>query len=267
MKTNAKQIESIANLAIAKPFDAIQQTYFLGVELIGFNTASDKIIDLQNQIESTKTEKGARKKAIDLMLKDMIKNNVMMITKGTGKTKCPIRVELKRVLDTSNLADGTKNNIITAVSFALEHKKPYDIKGPDKYNAMLKAEKEKEKLKSEILKGGSELKNAIPPSATTPSATTPSATTPSATTKKSNRLDYCKDASALTRQLFDATQARKMLKDSDMAFYDDIIKSINDIMSTLVAMTKDKDVANVIDDMDDMDDMDDNLGIDTELVD
>ena len=100
------------------------------------------------------------------------------------------------------------------------------------------------------------------------SATTPSATTPSATTKKPTRLDYCKDASALTRQLFDATQARKMLKDSDMAFYDDIIKSINDIMTTLVTMTKDKDVASVIGDMQEDDDFDDdNLGIDTELVD
>ena len=110
--------------------------------------------------------------------------------------------------------------------------------------------------------------SATTPSATTPSATTPSATTPSATTKKPTRLDYCKDASALTRQLFDATQARKMLKDSDMAFYDDIIKSINDIMTTLVTMTKDKDVASVIGDMQEDDDFDDdNLGIDTELVD
>jgi mevalonate kinase len=59
-----------------------------------------------------------------------------------------------------------------------------------------------------------------------------------------------------------------MLKDSDMAFYDDIIKSINDIMTTLVTMTKDKDVASVIGDMQENDDFDDdNLDIDTELVD
>ena len=239
MKTNAQQINAIADLTAEKPFDAIQQTYFLGVELIGFNTASDKIIDLQNQIESTKTEKGARKKAIDLMLKEMIKNNVTMITRGTGKNKCPIRIELRRVLDTSNLADGTKNNILTAVSFALEHKKPYDIKAPDKYNAMLKAEKEKEKLKAEILKGGSELKNAIPPSATTPSATTPSATTPSATTptkvnapkvEPENATQYIKSLAVLMNSAFTLSESRRMLSDEHEKTYDDIIACINDIM-------------------------------------
>ena len=236
MKTNAHQIEAIATLI--KPFDAIQQTYFLGVELIGFNTASDKLIDLQNQIESTKTEKGARKKAIDLMLKDMIKNNVMMITKGTGKTKCPVRVELKRVLDTSNLADGTKNNIITAVAFALEHKKPYDIKGPDKYNAMLKAEKEKEKLKNEILKGGSELKNAIPPTTTAPTTTAPTTTAPTTTAPKVNApkvepesaTQFIKSLAVLMDSAFAISESRRMLNDEHEKTYDDIISAINDIM-------------------------------------
>ena len=232
MKTNAKQIEAIANLV--KPFDAIQQTYFLGVELIGFNTASDKIIDLQNQIESTKTEKGARKKAIDLMLKDMIKNNVKMITEGTGKTKCPIRLELKRVLDTSNLADGTKNNIVTAVGFALKHGKPYDIKGPDKYNAMLKAEKEKEKLKNEILKGGSELKNAIPPTTTAPTTTAPTTTTPTKVNapkvEPESATQYIKSLAVLMNSAFAISESRRMLNDEHEKTYDDIISAINDIM-------------------------------------
>jgi len=244
MKTNAKQIESIANLAIEKSFDAIQQTYFLGIELIGFNTASDKIIDLQNQIESTKTEKGARKKAIDLMLKDMIKNNVTMITKGTGKNKCPIRLELRRVLDTSNLADGTKNNILTAVSFALEHKKPYDIKAPDKYNAMLKAEKEKEKLKAEILKGASDLKNAIPPTTTAPTTTAPTTTAPTTTAptttaptkvnapkvEPENATQYIKSLAVLMNNAFTISESRRMLNDEHEKTYDDIISAINDIM-------------------------------------
>ena len=237
MKTNAKQIEAIANLV--KPFDAIQQTYFLGVELIGFNTASDKIIDLQNQIESSKVEKGARKKAIDLMLKDMIKNNVKMITEGTGKTKCPIRLELKRVLDTSNLADGTKNNIVTAVGFALKHGKPYDIKGPDKYNAMLKAEKEKEKLKNEILKGGSELKNAIPPTTTAPTTTAPTTTAPTTTTptkvnapkvEPESATQYIKSLAVLMNSAFTISESRRMLGDEHEKTYDDIISAINDIM-------------------------------------
>jgi hypothetical protein len=248
MKTNAQQINAIATLATPKPFDAIQQTYFLGVELIGFNTASDKLIDLQNQIESTKTEKGARKKAIDLMLNDMIKNNVMMITKGTGKTKCPLRVELKRVLDTSNLAEGTKNNIITAVSFALEHKKPYDIKGPDKYNAAIKAEKEKEKLKSEILKGGSELKNAIPP--TTPTAkvnapkvepekstaTTPTAKVNAPKVEPEKSTQYCKSMASLMENVFNLTEPRRMLNDEHEKTYDDIIIYTNEIMGLVASL-------------------------------
>jgi hypothetical protein len=250
MKTNAKQIESIAKLATPKPFDAIQQTYFLGVELIGFNTASDKLVELQKTIDDTKVEKGTRKKAIDLMLKDMIKNNVMMITKGTGKTKCPIRVELKRVLDTSNLAEGTKNNIITAVSFALEHKKPYDIKGPDKYNAAIKAEKEKEKLKSEILKGSKELKDAIPPTtpaATTPAATTPAATTPAATTPAATKVNppkvesekatqYMKTMTVLMENTFNLTEARRMLGDEHKKTYDDIIDYVNEIMDLVASL-------------------------------
>jgi hypothetical protein len=260
MKTNAKQIETLAKLATPKAFDAIQQTYFLGVELIGFNTASDKIIDLQNELEATKTEKGTRKKAIDLMLKDMISNNVMMIMKGAGKTKCPIRLELRRVLDTSNLADGTKNNIITAVAFALEHKKPYDIKGPDKHNAAIKAEKEKEKLKNEILKGATTPTATTPtattptattptattPTATTPAATTPAATTPAATTpavkvnapkvEPEKATQYAKSMATLMESVFNLTEPRRMLNDEHEKTYDDIIIYMNEIMDLVSSL-------------------------------
>ena len=257
MKTNAKQIESIATLI--KPFDAIQTAHFLAREIVGFNKTSDKLVDLQKQIDDTKIEKGTRKKAVDNLLKELWNNNVKMVA-GKGVTKCPIRLALRDVLDKEGLADTTKNNILTAVSFALEHKKPYDIHAPAKYNAAIKAEKEKEKLKSEILK------NAIPPA-------TPSATTPSATTKKSTRLDYCKDAFALVKLLFDATQVKRYdddVSDTDILHYNVILDSIDTIMDTLILLSKpkqDKDAANVIDDMDDMDDMDDDLGIDSELVD
>jgi len=251
MKTNTQHIESIANLVVPKPFDAIQQTYFLGVELIGFNKASDKLIDLQKTIDDTKVEKGTRKKAIDALLKELWQNNVTMID-GKGMSKCPIRIELKRVLGESNLADTTVNNIITAVAFALKHKKPYDIHAPTKYNAAIKAEKEKEKLKNEILKGGSELKNAIPPSATTPSATMPSATTPSATTPtattptattptattpvKSKGItvtDYVKDMAILCQNAIQASEKRRMLRDDKEQVYKDIIELFNEVMDTV----------------------------------
>jgi hypothetical protein len=243
MKTNAQQINAIANLATPKPFDAIQQTYFLGVEIVGFNNASDKLIDLQKTIDDTKIEKGTRKKAIDLLLKELWTNNVKMI-ESTGKSKCPIRLELKRVLDTSNLADTTKNNIVTAVAFALKHKKPYDIHAPTKYNAALKAEKEKEKLKNEILKGGSELKDAIPPTtptattptATTPTATTPTATTPTATTpnvKGNTVTDYIKDMAILCQNAIQASEKRRMIKDDKQQVYADIIELFNEVMDTI----------------------------------
>jgi hypothetical protein len=227
MKANAKQIESIANLATPKPFDAIQQTYFLGVEIVGFNNASDKLIELQKTIDDTKIEKGTRKKAIDLMLKELWTNNVKMIESGKGKQSCPIRIELKRVLDTSSLADTTKNNIVTAVAFALKHKKPYDIHAPTKYNAALKAEKEKEKLKSEILKD-----------ATTPTATTPTATTPTAVIKiKGDTVtDYVKDMAILCQNAIQASEKRRMLKDDKQQVYADIIELFNEVMDNMVSL-------------------------------
>jgi hypothetical protein len=249
MKTNAKQIESIANLATPKPFDAIQTAHFLGVEIVGFNNASDKLVGLQKQIDDTKVEKGTRKKAIDALLKELWQNNATMIESGKGKQSCPIRVELKRVLDTSNLADTTKNNIVTAVAFALKHKKPYDIHAPTKYNAMLKAEKEKEKLKNEIIKGGKELKNAIPPTtpvATTPVATTPAATTPAATTpttkvnapkvEPEKASQYCKSMATLMESVFSLTEPRRMLNDEHEKTYDDIIIYMNEIMDLVSSL-------------------------------
>jgi hypothetical protein len=238
MKTNAQQINAISTLATPKPFDAIQQTYFLGVELIGFNTASDKLIELQKTIDDTKVEKGTRKKAIDLMLKELWQNNVVMI-EGKGMSKCVIRIELKRVLGESSLADTTVNNIITAVAFALKHKKPYDIHAPTKYNAAIKAEKEKEKLKNEILKGGSELKNAIPP--TTPTAATPTAATPTIKVnapkiEPEKAIQYCKSMASLMENVFSLTEPRRMLNDEHEKTYDDIIIYVNEIMDLISSL-------------------------------
>jgi hypothetical protein len=253
MKTNAHQIESIAKLAESKPFDAIQKAHFLAREIIGFNNASDKIITLQNEIEATKVEKGTRKKTIDALLKELWQNGVTMV-EGAGVTKCPIRNELRRVLDETTLAKRTKDNIISAVAFAVNNKKPYDIKARDKHNAAIKAEAEKEKLKSEILKGGTDLKNAIPPStpsATTPSATTPSATTPSATTPSATTpvvkvsapnvepekaTQYCKSMSTLMSSVFNLTEPRRMLGDEHEKTYDDILIYMNEIMDLIATL-------------------------------
>jgi hypothetical protein len=246
MKTNAQQINALAKLAEAKPFDAVQKTYFLGVEIVGFNNASDKLVGLQKQIDDTKVEKGTRKKAIDVLLKELWHNNILMIESGKGKQSCPIRVELKRVLDTSNLADTTKNNIVTAVAFALKHKKPYDIHAPTKHNAMLKAEKEKEKLKSEILKSTTTTPTATTPTATTPTATTPTATTPTATTpmvkvnapktEPEKATQYMKTMTALMENTFNLTEARRMLGDEHEKTYDEIIDCVNEIMDLVSSL-------------------------------
>ena len=233
MKTNAKQIESIAKLAEPKPFDAVQKAYFLAREIIGFNTASDKIISLQNEIEATKIEKGTRKKAIDTLLKELWQNGVTMV-EGTGVTKCPIRNELRRVLDETTLAKRTKDNIISAVAFAVNNKKPYDIKARDKHNAAIKAEKEKEKLKNEILKGGKELKDVIPP--TTPTATTPTAKVNPPKTEPEKATQYCKSMSTLMSSVFSLTEPRRMLGDEHEKTYDDIIIYMNEIMDLVSSL-------------------------------
>ena len=231
MKTNAQQINALAKLAEAKPFDAVQKTYFLGVEIVGFNNASDKLVGLQKQIDDTKVEKGTRKKAIDVLLKELWHNNILMIESGKGKQSCPIRVELKRVLDTSNLADTTKNNIVTAVAFALKHKKPYDIHAPTKHNAMLKAEKEKEKLKSEILKS-----TTTTPTATTPTATTPMVKVNAPKTEPEKATQYMKTMTALMENTFNLTESRRMLGDEHKKTYDDIIDYVNEIMDLVSSL-------------------------------
>ena len=248
MKTNAQQINALATLATPKPFDAVQKAHFLAREIIGFNNASDKLVELQKSIDDTKVEKGTRKKTIDTILKELWQNGVTMV-EGAGVTKCPIRAELRRVLDETTLAKRTKDNIISAVAFAVNNKKPYDIKARDKHNAAIKAEKEKEKLKNEILKGGTDLKNAIPPStpsATTPSATTPSATTPSATTpvvkvsapnvEPEKATQYCKSMATLMESVFNLTEPRRMLGDEHEKTYDDILIYMNEIMDLVSSL-------------------------------
>ena len=229
MRTNAKQIESIAKLAESKPFDAVQKAHFLAREIIGFNTASDKLVELQKTIDDTKVEKGTRKKTIDALLKELWQNGVTMV-EGTGVTKCPIRNELRRVLDETTLAKRTKDNIISAVAFAVNNKKPYDIKARDKHNAAIKAEKEKEKLKG-----------ATTPTATTPTATTPTATTP--TTKVNapkvepeKATQYCKSMATLMEGVFSLTEPRRMLNDEHEKTYDDIIIYMNEIMDLVASL-------------------------------
>jgi hypothetical protein len=261
MKTNAQQINALAKLAEPKPFDAVQTAHFLAREIVGYNKSSDKIISLQNEIEATKAEKGTRKRAIDALLKDLWQNGVTMV-EGKGVTKCPIRIALKEVLSKEGLADTTVNNIISAVSFAVNNKKPYDIKARDKYNAALKAEKEKEKLKNEILKGATTPTATTPtPTATTPTATattptatatattpTATATTPTATattpTTKINApivepekaTQYCKSMSTLMSNVFNLTEPRRMLNDAHEKTYDDIIIYMNEIMDLVSSL-------------------------------
>ena len=222
MKTNTQQINALATLAQPKPFDAVQKAHFLARELIGFNNASDKIIALQNEIEATKVEKGTRKKTIDALLKELWQNGVTMV-EGTGVTKCPIRNELRRVLDETTLAKRTKDNIISAVAFAVNNKKPYDIKARDKYNAAIKAEKEKEKLKNEILKGAS-----------TPASSTP-ASTP-AKVKGDTVKDYVKDMAILCQNAIQASEKRRMLKDDKEQVYKDIIELFNEVMDNMASL-------------------------------
>jgi hypothetical protein len=281
MKTNTQQINAIANLAQPKPFDAIQTAHFLAREIVGYNKSSDKLIELQKQIDDTKNEKGTRKKAIDGLLRELWTNNVLMV-EGKGVTKCPIRIALKEVLSKEELAEKTIANICGAVSYALKEKKPYDIKYLEK--------KAQQKKIDDAKKEGA--KNATTPTATTPTATTPTATTPTATTpttptattptattptaitKKSTKLDYCKDASAITRLLFDATQIKRYdddVNDNDIMHYNIILDSIDTIMDTLVLLSKqDRKIVDAMHDDDIHDDDihdDDNLGIDSELVD
>ena len=335
--TNKKVVSEMTSIAIAlveeKIFSIEDTAKVLGRELCGYSVASDKVDALRLEIKNFSDTKIERKKNIDIVLKDLFAHDVKMLV-GRGMNKCIIRNTLRAILEDkdSGLKKATSDNYLSAISWSLRTKRPFDAH----YTDTVKKENDatEKSLNAHYMQKGLELsrlygldavlsyfadciievkalaikndmddidrdnlisihdkvqkeiypiiesvvkqQNEDTPTATTPTATTPTATTPTATppapTKKSTRLDYCKNASAITRQLFDATQTRKMLKDSDMAFYDDIIKNINDIMTTLVTMTKDKDVSKIIGDIDEildtyMDDMDDNLDIDSELVD
>ena len=242
MKTNKKVISEMVNVATTlveeKPFSAVDSATCLAREIIGYNNADTKLIALQNEIEKTKGEKGTRKKAIDDMLKIMWQNGAKMV-EGTGVTKCPIRIELRRVLDETNLAKRTKDNIITAVSFALNNKKPYDIKAPEREAARKKAEKEKQSTppaSGTTPPASGTTPPATPPaSGTTPPATPPaSGTTPPATPEKATQ--YVQQMAQLLASAFTATEARRMLGDEHATTYGDIINDINDIMDLIATL-------------------------------
>ena len=248
----------VEQLTTEKPFDSISVVQCLAREIIGFNKSSDKLIELQKSIEDAKNYKGTRKKTIDNLLKELWSHNITMVT-GKGVTKCPIRIALRDALSKESLAEKTVNNILGAVSYALNNKKPYDIHAVTKLAQQKKID---EAVKAEILKGGSELKNAIPPTATTP------ATTPATPATKNSRRDYMVDTRKIMESLHGATELRRCFNDSDKVYYENILGAISTIMDNLTAMASDKDVAKIIGDMQENDNFDDdNLGIDTELVD
>ena len=225
-----------------KPFSAVDSATCLAREIIGYNNADIKIVELQNEIEKTKGEKGTRKKAIDDMLKIMWQNGAKMV-EGTGVTKCPIRIELRRVLDETSLAKRTKDNIITAVSFALNNKKPYDIKAPEREAARKKAEKEKASTPPASGTTPPASGTTPPASGTTPpaSGTTPpaSGTTPPASgttppAKKINdKTQYIKDMAILCQNAIQASESRRMLNDEHKQVYADIIELFSEVMDTI----------------------------------
>jgi hypothetical protein len=315
------------------PFDAISQAHFLAIELCGYHKAHSLVEKLEKEIENARNTRGERKANIDKILVEMFNNNVTMV-RGTGVTKCPIRIELTKTLDKEGIAEKTRNNILSAISYSLHKKKLYNIHWPDDVKAEREAiikqlendylseciarkqdkgdagvdayfiamntnvnekaiteqwdDKEKKywidahkKIQADTLEKIKTVAQTAPaseppaseppasePPASEPPASEPPASEPPATTKKSTRLDYCKDASAIVRQLFDATQFRKCLGDSDTAYYEEIIDNLKNITTILATMAKDKDYTPSMDDSFDDDGFDDdNLDIDTELVD
>jgi hypothetical protein len=226
MKTNAKQIESIAKLAEPKPFDAIQTAHYLAREIVGYNKSSDKLIELQKQIDDTKTEKGTRKKAIDALLKELWTNNVLMI-EGKGVTKCPIRMALKEVLSKEGLAEKTIANICGAFSYALKEKKPYDIKYLEK--------KAQQKKIDDAKKEGAASTPANTPANTPATPATTPATTP-AKPKGDTVTDYVKDMAILCQNAIQATEKRRMLKDGKEQVYKDIIELFNEVMDNMASL-------------------------------
>jgi hypothetical protein len=247
MKTNAKQIESIANLAIAKTFDAIQTAHYLAREIVGYNKSSDKLIELQKQIDDTKNDKGTRKKAIDGLLKELWTNNVTMV-EGKGVTKCPIRVALKEVLSKEGLAEKTIANICGAVSYALKEKKPYDIKYLEKKAQQKKIDDAKKEGEKNASTPASSTPASSTPASSTPASSTPASSTPASSTPASSTpatphavtkvkgdtvTDYIKDMAILCQNAIQASEKRRMLKDDKQQVYADIIELFNEVMDTI----------------------------------
>jgi hypothetical protein len=127
----------LANNLEVKPFDAIDQAHFLAIELCGYHNAQTLVEQLEKEIENARNTRGERKINIDKILVEMFANNVVMI-RGTGMSKCPIRIELTKVLTQEKIAKGTRDNILTAISYSLHKKKPYNIHFQDD----IKAERE-----------------------------------------------------------------------------------------------------------------------------
>jgi hypothetical protein len=344
---NKVVVSEMVNVALAlaevKPFSIEDTTKALGRELCGYSLANDKVDALRLELKNFSDTKIERKKNIDKVLNELFLHDAKMLV-GRGMSKCPIRNTLRDVLEhkDSGLKKATSDNYLSAISYSLRTKRPFDVH----YTDTIKKENDaiEKSLNVQYTQKGLELSQSLgldavlsyfadciievkalaikndtdgidrdnliaihdrvqkevypiiasvikqqKESATTPPATMPTATAkgdtvtmPTATAKakgdtvtnkKSTRLDYCKDAVALVRLLFDATQVERYdanVSDADILYYNVILDSIDNIMDAIIELSKSKqgkDVARVVDDMDDMDDMDDNLGIDSELVD
>jgi hypothetical protein len=122
------------NLVDEKPFDAVSQAHFLGMELCGYHNAQSLVEKLEKEIEDARNTRGERKINIDKILVEMFNNNVTMI-RGAGVTKCPIRIELTKTLDKEGIAEKTRNNILLAISYSLFKKKLYNIHWADDVKA------------------------------------------------------------------------------------------------------------------------------------
>ena len=136
-----KKVDAMVELANTlveeKPFDAIDQAHFLGMELCGYHNAQTLVEQLEKEIENARNTRGERKINIDKILVEMFANNVTMI-RGAGMSKCPIRAELTKVFSAEKIAEKTYKNILTAISYSLHKQKPYNIHFQDD----IKAERE-----------------------------------------------------------------------------------------------------------------------------
>ena len=299
MKAN-KKIDEMANVAAnleVKPFDAIGQAHFLGMELCGYHNAQSLVEKLEKEIENARNTRGERKTNIDKILLEMFANNVTMI-RGTGTSKCPIRIELTKVLTQEKIAKGTRDNILTAISYSLYKKKPYNVHFQDDIKAerdaivkqlendyLIECIKRKQDagdagvdnyfiaMNSNVAERAiveqwddKEKKYWIDAHKKIQADTLEKIKT--VATKKNSRRDYMVDTRKLMETLHGATELRRCFNDSDKVYYENILGAISTIMDNLKTMALDKDVASVIGDMQENDDFDDDdLGIDSELVD